>query len=121
MATAECDLLCLDLPLAERVRNDLPGYTAVRAAAARASALSDPTRLRLALILRAGGELCGCDLAWISARAQNLVSHHVAALRTAGLVASRREGKVVFHHLTADGHALLRQLMPDPAVSGERV
>src|SRR5438876_2971391 len=32
--------------------------------------------------LRDGGELCVCDLAWISERSQKLVSHHLRALRS---------------------------------------
>jgi DNA-binding transcriptional ArsR family regulator len=40
-------------------------------------------------------------------RPENLVSHHVRALRTAGLVRSRRDGKMVMYELTDRGHALL--------------
>jgi DNA-binding transcriptional ArsR family regulator len=39
----------------------------------------------LAAELAATDELCVCDLARISGRADNLVSHHARALRTAGL------------------------------------
>lgn len=76
-------------------------------AAERAKAFSDPTRLTLAAALREGGELCVCDLAWISGRAQNLVSHHLRTLRTHGLVRSRRDGKLVIYSLTEDGLSLL--------------
>ena len=83
-------------------------------AAERARALSDPTRLVLAAALREGGELCVCDLAWISGRAQNLVSHHLRWLRSHGLVVSRRDGKLVMYSLTDEGRSLLG------AVLGER-
>jgi ArsR family transcriptional regulator, lead/cadmium/zinc/bismuth-responsive transcriptional repressor len=61
----------------------------------------------LAVALRDGGELCVCDLAWISERSQNLVSHHLRTLRAEGLARSRRDGKMVMYSLTKDGEQLL--------------
>jgi DNA-binding transcriptional ArsR family regulator len=110
-----CDLLCLDLPKAEEIRRHLDAAM-IATAAARAGALSDPTRLTIAVALRGGGELCVCDLAWIAARAENLVGHHLRALRAAGLAGSRREGKVVFYALTSGGRELLDAHLP----AGER-
>lgn len=75
-------------------------------------ALGDPTRLTLAVALRDGDELCVCDLAWIAGRAENLVGHHLRALRTAGLAASRREGEIVFYTLTDAGRALVDAHVP---------
>lgn len=106
-----CDLLCLDLPLAEALRGSRPDLTTVVAAAERAAALSDPTRLQIALSLRDGGELCVCDLAWVCERSDKLVSHHARALRATGLVASRREGKMVMYFLTETGATLLAAVM----------
>ena len=40
-------------------------------------------------------------------RAENLVGHHLRALRDAGLANSRREGKIIFYSLTPAGSALL--------------
>lgn len=103
-----CDLLCLDLERAEVLRHRRPSREAVEPAADRARALADPTRLSLALALRdAGGELCVCDLAWVVERSEKLVSHHVRALRIAGLVRSRRDGKMVMYELTEVGGALV--------------
>ena len=73
--------------------------------------LGDPTRLTVALALRDGGELCVCDLAWIVERAENLVSHHVRVLRTAGLADYRRDGKMALYSLTRRGHALLEVVL----------
>src|SRR5215212_3420528 len=95
MPDERCDLLCLDAPRAEEVRAALPSQEAVELARLRARALADPTRLSVAAALAAGDELCGCDLAFLLGRAENLVSHHLRALREAGLVTSRREGKTV--------------------------
>ena len=105
MADERCDLLCLDLPRAEAIRAQLDADGA-EAAAGRAKALGEPTRLLLALALRED-ELCVCDLAWIAGRAENLVGHHLRQLRTAGLARSRRDGKIVFYALTDTGQALL--------------
>src|SRR3954470_18201878 len=100
-----CELLCLDLDTAERVRAGLDREdTATLAATLKVFA--DPTRLLIAQAL-AEHELCGCDLAWITAQSEKLVSHHLGKLRAAGLVTSRRDGKVVFASLTARGRALL--------------
>ena len=111
-----CDLLCLDLPRAERVRASLLPASAAEAAAARAKALADPSRLRVAMALAAGGELCVCDLAWVSGFAQNLVSHHVRLLRAAGLAGSRRDGKLVMYQLTEDGRMLLGSVLGEDSL-----
>lgn len=107
MRDDRCDLLCIDAPRAEGIRQALLGLEAAREAAERARALSDPTRLTLAAALLEGEELCVCDLAWISGRAQNLVSHHLRVLRSHGLVVSRRDGKLVMYCLTEAGLSLL--------------
>lgn len=52
-----------------------------------------------------------CDLAWVAGLAQNLVSHHVRVLRSAGLAASRRDGRLVMYRLTPQGTELLRVLL----------
>jgi ArsR family transcriptional regulator, lead/cadmium/zinc/bismuth-responsive transcriptional repressor len=51
-----------------------------------------------------------CDLAWIVQRAENLVSHHLRALRAAGLADYRRDGKMALYSLTERGQALLEAL-----------
>ena len=108
-----CDLLCLDLPQAEAIRRSRLELSSAWIAAERARALGDPTRLMLAAALAQADELCVCDLAWIAERSQNLVSHHLRALRAAGLVESRRDGKMVMYTLTAAGRALLASVLED--------
>jgi DNA-binding transcriptional ArsR family regulator len=111
-----CDLLCLDLPRAEALRKARAEPGVLSAAASVAKALSDPTRLAVAAALRDGGELCVCDLAWVCERSDKLVSHHVRQLRTAGLVSSRRDGKMVMYALTERGEALLGSVLTTMAV-----
>ena len=108
-----CDLLCLDLPHAEQIRAELPRARRVESAAAAARALGDPTRLTIATALRAGGELCVCDMAWVVGQAQNLVSHHLRQLKIADLVSSKRQGRLVMYTLTSRGHALVDAVVGD--------
>lgn len=111
MPRDRCELVCLDLPKAEAIRQARPSSDALDMAAQRARALADPTRLMLATALMEGGELCVCDLAWIAERAQNLVSHHLRALKASGLVGSRRDGKMVMYSLTESGSALVSSVV----------
>jgi DNA-binding transcriptional ArsR family regulator len=107
MSDERCDLLCIDAPRAEEIRGRMLDVGSAGEAAERARMFSDPTRLLLAAALIEGGELCVCDLAWISSRAQNLVSHHLRLLRSHRLVASRRNGKLIMYSLTDGGRSLL--------------
>ncbi|MEV6324966.1 metalloregulator ArsR/SmtB family transcription factor [Nocardia sp. NPDC051787] len=108
-----CDLLCLDLPHAERIRAELPPLGAVEQSAAAARALADPTRLTIAAALHTGGELCVCDMAWVVGQAQNLVSHHLRQLKIGGLVSSRRQGRLVMYALTPRGQRLVATVLGD--------
>ena len=120
MGQDRCDLICIDAPRAEAIRERLLGEGAALEVAERAKALSDPTRLTLAAALREGEELCVCDLSWIAGRSQNLVSHHLRSLRSYGLVRSRRDGKLVMYSLTAEGASLLSAVLGTSLV-GEKV
>ncbi len=63
--------------------------------------LSDPTRLRLLGVLQQG-ECNVTDLCKRLGLPQPTVSHHLGLLRSAGLVANRRDGKQVFYSLNGD-------------------
>jgi DNA-binding transcriptional ArsR family regulator len=117
MSDDRCDLLCLDLPKAERLRAErLPDQVA-RTLAERTKALADPTRLTIAAALAHTDELCVCDLAWVTERPENLVSHHLRTLRGAGLVASRRQGRMVMYAVTDAGRELLRAVRAEAGVA----
>ena len=108
MADDRCELLCLDLEKAERLRVHRLDREIAERAAEQAKALSDPTRLTIAAALAASDELCVCDLAWVTERAENLVSHHARALRAGGLAERRRDGKMVLYRLTDTGRRLVQ-------------
>lgn len=107
MTDETCDLLCLDLSKAERLRGDLPDASALEAWAAAGRALADPTRLAVALTLREGGACCVCDLSWVVGRDEKLVSHHLRLLKAAGLATSRRDGRMVIYSLSERGETLI--------------
>jgi DNA-binding transcriptional ArsR family regulator len=117
-----CDLLCLDAPKAERVRRTLPSALALDLLARGAKAYGDPTRLAIALALREAQTACVCDLGFIVARDEKLVSHHLRTLKIAGLASSQRDGKMVIYELTGAGRTLLdavaRVHVAEPEVAG---
>lgn len=79
-------------------------------------ALGDETRLRAACLLTAG-ELCVCDLEHCIGVSQSNLSRHLAKLRGAGLLVSRKRAQWVYYRLAEEcitGHpelfTLLRRL-----------
>ncbi|MFF4773702.1 ArsR/SmtB family transcription factor [Microtetraspora fusca] len=79
-----------------------PDRTRVEAAVAAFRMLSDATRLRLMWLL-ASGEYDVSSLARMVAVARPSVSQHLAKLRMAGLVRTRRDGRRVLYRAT-DAH-----------------
>lgn len=63
-----------------------------------AKAVADPSRVRILKLLE-GGELCVCQITTVVDLAPATVSKHLAALKTAGLVQQRRDGKWVYYRL----------------------
>jgi ArsR family transcriptional regulator, arsenate/arsenite/antimonite-responsive transcriptional repressor len=61
-------------------------------------AFSDRTRLRI-LHLLTGGELCVCDLVDVLGVPQPKASRHLAYLRKAGLVVTRKDGYWSYYQL----------------------
>jgi len=65
-------------------------------------ALSEPTRLRImALVCRAGRDLCVCEFVDALEEPQYHVSRSLKILQKAGLVAERREGRWVHYGVAA--------------------
>ena len=68
--------------------------------------LGDVTRARLLYALLEAGELCVCDLAATVEMPETSVSHALRLLRTAQVVRSRREGRMIYYRLD-DEHVRL--------------
>lgn len=73
-------------------------------------AFSDRTRLRILHLLR-GGEVCVCDLQRILGVPQAKVSRHLAYLRRAGLVRTRKQGLWSYYTLAPARDAVHRKLL----------
>jgi ArsR family transcriptional regulator len=73
-------------------------------------ALADRTRLRIVNLL-ARGSLCVCDIQRILEQPQSSVSRHLALLKSAGLIADRRDGMRTFYRLTAWESGLARGIL----------
>jgi ArsR family transcriptional regulator len=80
-------------------------------------ALAHPLRLRAALLLRDQGELCVCELTHVFATQQPVVSRHLAQLRQAGLVTSRRDGTWIHYRLADDLPAWVAQVLAEAATA----
>ncbi len=61
-------------------------------------ALADKTRLRLLNLMR-DGEICVCFLVEVLGESQPKISRHLAYLRGAGIVETRREGKWMHYRI----------------------
>jgi DNA-binding transcriptional ArsR family regulator len=68
--------------------------------------LADPVRLRMVYALLEAGELSVGDLAEVVGSSESGTSHQLRQLRLAGLVRTRKQGRVVFYRV-ADTHVRL--------------
>ncbi len=64
-----------------------------------AKALSHPVRLRMIDFLMEQGEACVCDISKAIREGQSTTSKHLAVLKDAGVLSSRKEGLMVFYQV----------------------
>lgn len=91
-----------------------------------AKAVADPSRVRVLKLLE-GGELCVCQITTVVELAPATVSKHLAALKAAGLVQQRRDGKWVYYRLAErqinpyapQFLALIRECLKDDPTTAE--
>jgi ArsR family transcriptional regulator len=74
--------------------------------------LADPTRLRL-LNLIADKEICVCYFVEILGLSQPKISRHLAYLRRAGIVATRRQGRWMHYRLLAPSDAVASAILKE--------
>lgn len=85
--------------------------------------LSDPTRLRALMLIQSEGEVCVCELTFALNESQPKISRHLALMRDAAIVRSRREGTWMHYRIDpalpkwgreiiAETHDRLQELSP---------
>jgi DNA-binding transcriptional ArsR family regulator len=83
-------------------RSRLPTADATARLSGLLSMIADPVRLRLVYALDVSEELCVGDLALALDVSEDSVSYGLRLLRSAGLVTTRKVGRVVYNQLAAD-------------------
>ncbi|MBA9025375.1 MULTISPECIES: ArsR/SmtB family transcription factor [Bacillaceae] len=99
--TDVCEVTCVDEPKVKRVKESVSNQNTM-AVSQIFKALSDDTRIKIALSLCEEDELCVCDIANIVGCTTATASHHLRLLRNLGLAKYRKEGKLVFYSLDDD-------------------
>ena len=80
-------------------------------------ALGDPVRLRILSLIasHAGGECCVCDISPAFEVSQPTISHHLKALREAGLLDCERRGTWVYYWVIPSALAQLSAVLAPAA------
>ena len=65
-------------------------------------ALADETRLRILMALRLS-ELCVCQIIELFELAPSTISKHLAVLKDAALITSRKKGRWIYYQLNQEG------------------
>ncbi|HEY9634122.1 MAG TPA: metalloregulator ArsR/SmtB family transcription factor [Coleofasciculaceae cyanobacterium] len=82
------------------------------AIAAGFQALSDPLRVQVVELLRSQ-ELCVCELCEHLGVTQSKLSFHLKALKEAGLVRARQEGRWIYYSLNLPQFVVLEQYLAE--------
>lgn len=112
-----CKAVCFNEQKIIALKGHLATQVAIDTMAARYKAMGHPARLSILHVL-AAGECCVCDLANVLGLPVSTVSQHLRALKGAGLLRSRQDGKLVFYALADPG--LLQQGEPQDSLSVQR-
>jgi ArsR family transcriptional regulator len=98
---------CGGLP---KLLREQPTKKALKDASKKFSTLSKPVRLRVLLLLR-HGELCVCIIKRAVAYPDSKLSYHLACLKRAGLIRSRRDHSYLRYSLTDEGTAVADEIL----------
>jgi len=82
----------------ELAKEEIPGVDIINSMAQFFGLLSDPTRLRIVMVLKRE-ELCVHEIAGAIGLSISAVSHQLRLLKTTKLVKNRRNGKMIYYSL----------------------
>jgi ArsR family transcriptional regulator len=88
--------------LLNKVKTDLPADELLSDLSDLFKLFGDSTRIKILFAL-SESEMCVCAIAELLGMNQSAISHQLRTLKDANLVASRREGKTIYYHLS-DNH-----------------
>lgn len=93
-----CEIFCYDEDKVNRLQKDIETVDLI-GMSRMLKAIADKNRAKITYILSEDDELCVCDIALILGLTIANTSHHLRTLHKEGIVASRKEGKLVFYSL----------------------
>ena len=101
MALIDTHLKEKHVPDAEKIesaKKDIPGTDLIESMSQFFGLLSDPTRLKIVIVLKEK-ELCVHEIAGAIGISISAVSHQLRLLKTAKMVKNRRSGKMIYYSL----------------------
>lgn len=102
-AFGSCAAVTVHPDTVEHTRRQVPDHAEATVLAQLFRLLGDPRRTRILYALLEAGELCVCDISAAVGIPEAAVSQSLRLLRTAGVVANRRAGRMIYYRL-ADAH-----------------
>lgn len=96
-----CDCEVIHEQVVEHARQHMPHNDEIARLTTMFKVIGDSTRMRIICALGIH-EMCVCDISVLLNMTKSAVSHQLRILRDNGVVAQRREGKVVYYSLHDD-------------------
>ncbi|BCN32975.1 ArsR/SmtB family transcription factor [Anaeromicropila herbilytica] len=97
-----CEINCIHDDTISKVRELMPPEEVLYDLAELFKVFGDTTRTKILCALFES-EMCVCDIATLLSMTQSAISHQLRVLKSAKLVKSRKDGKVVYYSLD-DNH-----------------
>lgn len=98
MSLEVCQVNVVHKDLIAKAQQGIPVRNKVAGLAQLYKLLGDPGRLKIMLALNTC-EMCVCDLAVLVESTPSAISHQLRLLRTARLVETRKDGKMVYYRV----------------------